>query len=170
MIDVNELNGTHAYVTRAGQEISRFFMDKENHPEMVKFLLVLSLLILFNIRFQSRAGKIPLLKGLIVSLSPPCFRLCFKYYIGMSGDSPFLSEAGGYCFLLDSCKHPVFSDILCKSLCCGFIRDCNYEMKLNTSDFRVMIARFVSPKNLWHYFLPMFSLPHAGCICLHIGG
>jgi signal transduction histidine kinase len=62
MIDVNELNGTHAYVTRAGKEISRFFIDKDNHPEMVKFLLVLSLLILFNIRFQSRAGKIALLQ------------------------------------------------------------------------------------------------------------
>ena len=52
MLDISESKGLKAFYTLARSSIVRFFSDRENQPEIIKYSLIILLLVLFNPRHR----------------------------------------------------------------------------------------------------------------------
>ena len=63
-LKISEMKGVRAYFTRMVKNTWRFFMDQENQPEIVKYLLVIGLIIILNLKLFKSNRKVAALRWL----------------------------------------------------------------------------------------------------------
>lgn len=63
-LSISEVSGIHAFRTNFIKAVIRFFTDSEIQPEIIKYLLIVSLLVFYTIRRRTFHRKIRLIQGL----------------------------------------------------------------------------------------------------------
>jgi signal transduction histidine kinase len=63
-LEINELTGFAAFYTEGGNRIVRFFTDREEQPEIVKYLLIILLLAIYNLKLRRSTRNIALFRWL----------------------------------------------------------------------------------------------------------
>ena len=61
-LSVDELTGIKAFTTECRNKFINFFTDRENQPEIIKFLTVLALLMLYNVKYSRSFRKIGMIR------------------------------------------------------------------------------------------------------------
>jgi len=65
ILEINELTGFPAFYTESRNRIIRFFTDREEQPEIVKYILIILLLIFYNLKLHRSTRNIALFRWLV---------------------------------------------------------------------------------------------------------
>jgi signal transduction histidine kinase len=63
-LKISELTGFKAFYTESGNRIERFFSDREEQPEIIKYLLIILLLVFYNLQRRKSTRNIALFRWL----------------------------------------------------------------------------------------------------------
>ncbi len=80
-LDINELNGIRALYAKSRKSIIRFFVDQEKQPEIIKFVFVILLLVIYNLRLHRNSRKISIIHWLMSSFIFGSFAFVNQFFL-----------------------------------------------------------------------------------------
>jgi signal transduction histidine kinase len=81
ILEIREQHGIQAFYTETGKMVARFFKDQENQPEIIKFILIMVLLTIYNLKLHLGVRNIDLIRWLASGFIFMVFIVANQFFI-----------------------------------------------------------------------------------------